>query len=78
MKKTIVKISKRYLEELLHIPPGVEIENVSMDRFDNDDLRILLSGDDLPDFAEIEKSGSLISHSIIYTKTIINEFKKVG
>lgn len=78
MKKTIVMLSENFLEELLHIPPGVEIENVSMDRFSNGHIRILLSGDGLPDFTEL-KVGDLICQSeIIYTKTITNEFKKVG
>ena len=78
MKKTIVKITKSCLEDLLHIPINVEIENISMDRCKNNEIMVLLEGEGLPDFTEV-KAGGLISQStIIYTKTITNEFKKVG
>lgn len=78
MKKTIVKITKKLLEDLLHIPMNVEIENMSMDRFKNNEIMILLEGEGLPDFTEV-KEGMLISRSeIIYIKTITNEIKKIG
>lgn len=78
MKKTIVKISPIIFKDFLHLSENINIENIAMDRFKNE-IQIILEGDSLPDFAEIKKSGNLISHSeIIYTKTITNEFKKIN
>ena len=80
MKKTIIKISKDYLAELLHFPVNVEIEGMFQSDDDplNNTVSMILAGDDLPDYTE-GKIGEDISQSeIIYTKIITNEFKKVG
>lgn len=61
-KKTIIKISKTLLEDLLHIPANIKIENVSIDRFKNDEIMILLEGEGLPDSVKVEP-GEIISCS---------------
>ena len=79
MKKTIIRISKDYLAELLHFPANVEIDGIfrSDDDSLNNTISMILSGDDLPDYTEGKVGDSISQSEIIYTKTITNEFKKV-
>ena len=80
MKKTIIRISKDYLAELLHFPVNVEIDGIfrSDDDSLNNTISMILSGDDLPDYTEGKVGDSISQSEIIYTKTITNEIKKVG
>lgn len=78
MKKTVVKITKSCLEDLLHIPTNVEIENIALDRTEANSIMIILEGEGLPGFTEVEEGGLISMSEIMYTKNITNEFKKVG
>lgn len=78
MKKTIVKITKSFLSDLLHIPVNVEIENMVIDKIEADCIMMILEGNGLPDFTEVKEVGLISRSEIIYTKYITNEFKKIG